>query len=131
MAGFVKSYNQYGNTDALYENLLKEPTTSNGKNVPGLVRRRAAEWSLFHTGFYVNTNSYYVDSSKYANTIVEKAKKCHDYLRNNGYKYAQAGISIPITNSVKTVDCSSYVSWVLYEAGFTRFCRTSKNIFIF
>jgi len=128
LKGFVQSYNQYGNTEELYENLLKNPTTSNGKVAPGLVRRRKEEWNLFHTGYYANTNSYYTElSGKYANAILEKSKQCHDYLRTNKYKYAQAGISVPITSAVKTVDCSSFVSWVLYEAGFTEFAGYQKT----
>ena len=128
LKGFVQSYNQYGNTEELYENLLNSPTTSNGKVAPGLVRRRKEEWNLFHTGYYANTNSYYTElSGKYANAILEKAKQCHDYLRTNNYKYKQAGISVPITSAVKTVDCSSFVSWVLYEAGFTEFSGYQKT----
>lgn len=129
LKGFVQAYNQYGNTEALYENLLSGPTTSNGKVAPGLVRRRQEEWQLFHSGYYANTNSYYTElsSGEYASIIVEKAKWCHDYLRNNKYKYKQAGISVPITSAVQTVDCSSYVSWVLYEAGFTEFAGHQKT----
>lgn len=128
LKGFVQSYNQYGNTEELYENLLNSPITSNGKVAPGLVTRRKDEWNLFHRGYYVNTNSYYTElSGKYASTILEKSKQCHDYLRNNKYTYKQAGISVPITSSVKTVDCSSFVSWVLYEAGFTEFAGHQKT----
>lgn len=51
--------------------------------------------------------------------IVENAIKCHEYLRTNGYKYALVGIEIPdgVTNG-KTIDCSSYVTWVLYCTGY-------------
>ena len=51
--------------------------------------------------------------------IVENAIKCHEYLRTNGYTYAMVGIEIPdgVTNG-KTIDCSSYVSWVLYCTGY-------------
>lgn len=126
--GFEKAYKQYGNTEQLYTNLLNKPTTSNGKVAQGLVKRRKEEWALFNKGYYANTNSYYTElSGKYANTILEKAKQCHDYLRNNKYKYAQAGISVPITSAVKTVDCSSFVSWVLYETGFTEFKGYQKT----
>lgn len=51
--------------------------------------------------------------------IVENAIKCHEYLRTNGYTYAMVGIEIPdgVTNG-KTIDCSSYVTWVLYCTGY-------------
>lgn len=50
--------------------------------------------------------------------IVKAAVKCHEYLRTNGYKYDQKGLTIPegIENG-KVIDCSAYVTWVLYEAG--------------
>ena len=50
--------------------------------------------------------------------LVEIAKNCHDYLSENGYKYATpGGHHFPDTGS-KTIDCSAYVSWVLREAGY-------------
>lgn len=56
-----------------------------------------------------------------AGTLLANAKQCYDYLYNNGYKYSQSGRTIPIVpgESSKTIDCSSYVSWVLYEYGYT------------
>lgn len=127
MSGFVKAYTQYGNTEELYTNLLNKPVTSNGKYLAGLETRRKAEWNLFNSGYYINTNSYYSPASANSSLIVQKAKECHDYLRLNGYKYVQAGVNIPISSSVKTIDCSSYVSWVLYEAGFKEFAGYQKT----
>ena len=52
-----------------------------------------------------------------SNIVVQKAIECHKYLRENGYTYG-GGYYIPdgiFSSSV--VDCSAYVSWVLYEAG--------------
>ena len=126
--GFVDAYKKYGNTDALYDNYLCKPTTSNGKQAAGLVKRRKAEWDLFCNGYGGNGSSQdgvgsgTSQGGQYASIILQKAKECHDYVKNNGYTYEQIGLSIPITNnSVKKIDCSSYVSWVLYEAGFTQF----------
>ncbi len=48
--------------------------------------------------------------------IVASAISVHQYLRSNGYTYAQAGISVPNTSG-RTIDCSSFVTWVLIEAG--------------
>lgn len=60
-----------------------------------------------------------ISSNFYAGNIVDAAVKCHEYLRNNGYTYAQKGITVPdgILNG-STIDCSSFVTWVLYCAGF-------------
>ena len=120
MKGFVKAYKQYGTTEQLYDNLLNRPTTSNGKYAPGLAKRRKAEWDLFCSG-YGGNGAPEGEGGQHASIILQKAKQCHDYLRKNGYKYDQVGLNIPITSSVSTIDCSSYVSWVLYEAGFTQF----------
>lgn len=50
--------------------------------------------------------------------VIQKAIECHKYLRENGYKYGQIGLEIPDgKKNGKTIDCSSYVSWVLYCAG--------------
>ena len=132
---FVEAYNSYWNQETddeyrvaandsmynhpLYQNYMAMPNTSNGNYMAGLENRRKSEWILFKTGYYERIDKWCSNSA--GGTIVEKAIECHAYLRENGYTYAQAGINIPITSSVRTVDCSSYVSWVLYEAGFTEF----------
>ena len=54
--------------------------------------------------------------------IVEAAINVHSYVRNNGYTYAQAGIKLPNTSGT-TIDCSSYVTWVLVEAGIPGFTQ--------
>ena len=48
-------------------------------------------------------------------TIVEEAINVHRYVRENGYIYKQTGVRVP-NNSGKTIDCSSYVTWVLVNA---------------
>lgn len=51
--------------------------------------------------------------------FLEIAQQCHAYVRQNGFTYVN-GNSIPITeNSPKGIDCSAYVSWALYEYGYT------------
>lgn len=52
--------------------------------------------------------------------IVQAAVNVHSYLRTNGYKYEQLGVRVPNTSS-NTIDCSSYVTWVLVEAGIPGF----------
>ena len=67
---FVDSYKAYWNAEtddlyeknpeamegnfnhALYRQYMSRPTTSEGKELPGLVRRRKSEWTLFQTGYY-------------------------------------------------------------------------------
>ena len=63
------------------------------------------------------------NNSNVTNAVVEKAIECHKYLREHRYTYG-GGYSIPdgIYNS-SIVDCSAYVSWVLYEIG----CESFKT----
>ena len=53
----------------------------------------------------------------FARTILENAAECKQYVANNGFTYGATG-NIPITSTGGTVDCSGFVSWVLYEAGY-------------
>ena len=55
-----------------------------------------------------------------ADGIVEVAKRCHDAIADSGrfsYGATSGGIPIDVTKDTH-VDCSGYVSWVLYEAGY-------------
>lgn len=65
-------------------------------------------------------------------TIIQEAAAAHKYVEDNGYSYAQVGLTIPngILNG-RTIDCSSFVSWVLYRAGFTEFAGHQKNSAVF
>mgnify|MGYP005774090589 CR=1 FL=1 len=57
------------------------------------------------------------------------AKRCHDYVRDNGFTYLQTPHNtIPIDESgYKTIDCSSYVSWVCYEYGYKDFKGSQES----
>lgn len=76
-----------------------------------------------------NSNSNSTSSSSSAQKIVESAQECHKYLRENGYTYDQAVLQIPdgiinsdgTPSSGKTIDCSAFVSWVYYCAGYESF----------
>lgn len=53
LEAFVRAYNTYGDTDALYNNFMCIPVTdANGRYYPGLTKRRQWEWQLFHEGIY-------------------------------------------------------------------------------
>lgn len=53
----------------------------------------------------------------YPKTILEKAAECKSYVAKKAFGYGATG-NIPITKTGGTVDCSGYVSWVMYEAGY-------------
>jgi hypothetical protein len=46
-------------------------------------------------------------------TFLQTAQNCWEYIVNSG-NYTYGGASVPVSNGT-TVDCSSFVSWVLYE----------------
>lgn len=56
VSGFAEAYKLYGNTEQLYDNYMSTPIKSNGKVSKGLVRRRNAEWAMFHYGEYQNNS---------------------------------------------------------------------------
>lgn len=55
------------------------------------------------------------------NSILASAKEIKTYISSNGYKYGALGIQVKSAKSSRTVDCSSYVSWVLFNAGYMEF----------
>lgn len=61
-----------------------------------------------------------------ATTFLGIAKQCHDYIRNNNFYYVQ-GNKIPYPNGTSYIDCSAYVTWVLYEYGYTEFAGHQKD----
>lgn len=131
---FVQAYNAYWNQErddeykvtpnegmyshSLFTTYMNKPDTSGGKTLNGLVKRRRSEWILFKTGYYDNIDKWCSESE--GGSIVEKAIEVHNYLRSNGYHYAQTGGAVPRTSS-KAIDCSSYVTWVLVEANVSGF----------
>lgn len=52
-----------------------------------------------------------------SSNMIQAAEAVHKYVRENGYKYSQAGASIP-NYKTKTIDCSSYVTWVILNSGY-------------
>ena len=52
-----------------------------------------------------------------SSNMVQAAEAVHKYVRENGYRYAQAGVNLP-NYRTKTIDCSSYVTWVVLNSGY-------------
>lgn len=75
-------------------------------------------------------------------TLVEIAKYCHDYIRKYKFYYSSAknkkageyvedgpstgNKGMPYPNGTNYIDCSAYVTWVLYRYGYTEF-KTQKT----
>lgn len=99
------------------------------------------------SGSNVNSGIINIDNSgteeeQIQRRIIACAQACHQYLRENGYIYGDAddgfpGMVIPdgIYNPPrpekgKEIDCSSYVSWVMYTAGYDSFATWQENDFV-
>lgn len=65
-----------------------------------------------------STSSVYSSGS---NKILASAEEIKKYIANNGYSYSKTSSKIVPSYSIRIVDCSSYVSWVLYNAGYSQF----------
>lgn len=64
-------------------------------------------------------NAVGIDISKFGGgDFLAVAEKCHDYVCERNFYYSLKGTYIPITDSEVSIDCSSYVTWVLYEYGY-------------
>lgn len=70
-----------------------------------------------------------VTPSGNAGQFLTIAQNCHDYVRKAGYTYSASGRNIPIIEgeTPKTIDCSAYVSWVLYEFGYSDLAGHQKT----
>lgn len=62
-----------------------------------------------------------VNPGSISSTIIQKAAEIKTYISANGYKYSSTSTKKVPSENIRIVDCSSYVSWVLYAAGVTGF----------
>lgn len=112
----------------------------------GLERRRKSEWLLFATGYFDELGTQWSEdksssSSHSSGDIATTAIKIHSHMETNQYAYAcvhnvNAGYSNSCTcngsscfaknltsstvsewYNIRCMDCSAYVSWVLFESG--------------
>ena len=101
-----------------YMDKFENPTT------PRLAERKQSANDYYNK--YKN-NQTTVNGSK----IVQLGAEMMQYMIDNGYLYSQSVNCVPIENSEKKtgkyVDCSSYVCWVLYRAGYTDINRLNTN----
>lgn len=119
-----KKDDQYGKKDKvnykhkLYTKYMHLPNTSGGDFLQGLENRRKSEWLLFQTGYFDrNVNDYCSTTS--GGDFLEVARTCWETICNSGKYTTYGGTSIPAKGP--NIDCSSYVSWVLYQYGYQDF----------
>ena len=117
IGNFTTIYPQYGNSEELKNNLVvngrKPFVTGDGGDYES--KRAAANWKVFHENVYTDQNGNVIEVAS-GGTIVQQAIEVHKYVRENGYTYAQAGITVPNLDG-RTIDCSSFVTWVLVNVG--------------
>ena len=66
-------------------------------------------------------NSYLASEGTFkGETIIDTATNCWKFICDHASEYSYGGTSIPV-NEVRTVDCSGYVSWIIFEHGYEEF----------
>lgn len=138
---YGQSNNEKIYSESMYTTYMNEPTMSAGKVLPGLVNRRKSEWKLFTTGYADTIDVQWSDNMTTEGDIVSVATRIHQYIRENQYAYScSENVSNGYVNTctkngtsafgkslnantikewynMRCIDCSAYVSWVLYESG--------------
>ena len=106
----------------LYTQYMNKPDTAKTANgsvySEGLANRRKSEWILFKTGYYDRIDKY-CSNSEGNGEFLEVAKEVWTEVCTSGRFTTYGGSSIPCNGP--TIDCSAFVSWVLYEYGYTEF----------
>lgn len=141
---FVQAYEAYWNKDTddkfelkdenavdfshqLYTTYMKYVNSSNGTYLLGLERRRESEWKLFQTGYYDRIDKWHSNSG---GNVLPAADEVHQdeidwtYYTNGLY---WNDIEMSINNPNKETCCATYVSCVLYKAGY--FTEDEMNSF--
>lgn len=81
--------------------------------------RNGLVWELFDTGKYKTPNGEVLDPDAFSGIgsgeFLEVAYECWKIVCEKNPDYDMVGVGIPW--DAPTIDCSSYVSWVLYEYG--------------
>ncbi len=119
IGNFVDVYKRYGNTDAL----ISAAKSRSGKtyfnsNVESNGRSQA-NWKLFHEGKYISGAGTELDANSYGGNgqLLDVATKIWQEVCTSG-KYTSYGGAGSIPARGPSIDCSAYVSWVLYELGY-------------
>ena len=119
IGNFVEAYKTYGNT----EDLIKYAKSNSGKtyfnsNVENNGRSQA-NWTLFHEGKYIAGTKEELSTDSYSGSgkILEVASQIWKVVCTSG-KFVEYGGIGTIPSNGPNIDCSGFVSWVLYEAGY-------------
>ena len=106
-------------------------TTINGKNLEMVMKDQVNSPVVVSDYIYPSEATTTLDGT----ALLQIAKQCHDYIRTtkiNGKEFYY-GPHYDITNlgsgnEEPIIDCSAYVSWVLYKMGFSEFDKQWRSI---
>lgn len=134
---FVDAYTKYFNAEtdikygeilgdfshSLYTEFMDVPITSEGETLQGLITRRKSEWTLFQTG-YMDTLGKFVSSGDILTIADEVHTQQMSWVYytdhpNGGNSLYWNDIESSINNTNKSTCCATYVSTVLYQAGYS------------
>lgn len=140
---FIDSYKTYWNSEkddkfeekdnnadffhSLYIQYMSKPVTSDGEYMAGLEKRRKSEWVLFQTGYYDILDKWHSST----NDLLQIADEVHQ--QQITWEYSAGGdlywnnIEMSLNNPNKVTCCATYVSCVIYKAGY--FTEAQMNQF--
>lgn len=115
IGNFVYAYTNY--RDSIRKHFIVNGCKPFLTGYAGGVDRATANWKVYNEGIYTDRSGneiLVVGGGNFLNVAAETWTA----VCNGSYTYGGAS-RIPVTGS--TIDCSSYVSWVLYNYGYTEF----------
>lgn len=130
----VYHYYQEGDKDKFLSSFLVSGVNPMKKE-RDFTERKYAAWIMFDEGRYLDRSGNEIaiasNSAQETRSFLDVAKERHDYIRTNNYTYVQ-GTSIPADASRnKGIDCSAFVSdviyWYGYYNGFQKYVDTFKG----
>lgn len=140
---FVDSYKKYWNssTDDLFESknnnanfshklytqYMSKPVTSDGEYLPGLENRRKSEWRLFQTGYYDLLDEWHAEAGNFLEVADQVHRDEMSWTYSTGGDLYWNNIEKSLNNPNKVTCCATYVSCVIYKAGYAT--ETEMNSF--
>lgn len=119
------SNNGYTPNDWYNANTIEEATTAfcwtfERPGIPHVAER--INWAKHYYDEFHGKTLVSFDNSDFLQLAIE----IHDYIRINNFYYGN-GSAIPIPAGQQYIDCSAYVSWVLYDYGYQELFQNNGN----